>query len=266
MKLALTLVVAMNCAICPGKSIEGVVLDADSGERLPGVEVWISGEKGRVATQTGETGEFKIPVADDLPKAIRFQKQDYMFDERVKTGSSGAFDVQLRKKKMSAASIRWEKYMKSDEAYNAPEIPENSDWKLAFEETTLAGDFAPDPDVIRRDPSSVIRVGDLYYVWYTKGSGPSTWFKPGKSHEKVFPWDLCDVWYATSEDGWKWDERGPAVQRGPEGAFDDRSVFTPEVFAHQRKFYLVYQVVKAPYVVRVKNNVAMAVADSPDGP
>ena len=45
--------------------------------------------------------------------------------------------------------------------------------------------------------------------------------------------------------------------RGPEGAFDDRAVFTPEIFTHEDRYYLVYQVVKAPYVVRVKNQIAM---------
>ena len=55
-----------------------------------------------------------------------------------------------------------------------------------------------------------------------------------------------------TEDGWQWQEQGLAVGRGPAGAFDDRAVFTPEVFAHDGRYCLAYQVVKAPYVVRVK--------------
>ena len=57
-----------------------------------------------------------------------------------------------------------------------------------------------------------------------------------------------------------------AVKRGEKGAYDDRSVFTPEVMQWNGKYYLCYQTVKSPYTVRVKENVAMAWADSPDGP
>ena len=112
----------------------------------------------------------------------------------------------------------------------------------------------------------MIRVDDLYYVWYSKSPGKSHGFGTGNPDLKVFPWDLTEVWYATSTDGQHWTEKGLAVGRGPSGAYDDRSVFTPEILAHDGKFYLVYQTVKAPYVRRVKNQVGMAIADSPDGP
>jgi len=128
------------------------------------------------------------------------------------------------------------------------------EWFCSFKKQDLKGDFQYEEGIIRRDPSAVLLVGDTYYV----GTGD-----PSK---KVFPWDLTEVWYATSKDGWEWKEEGLAVGRGPQGAYDDRAVFTPEVLAHNGKYYLVYQVVKAPYVNRVKNNVGMAVADSPDGP
>ncbi len=35
---------------------------------------------------------------------------------------------------------------------------------------------------------------------------------------------------------------------------------------HDGKFYLCYQTVKSPYTVRVKNQIGLAWADSPDGP
>ena len=40
--------------------------------------------------------------------------------------------------------------------------------------------------VMRRDPSDIIKVGDLYYVWYSKG--------------KISPGYDATVWYATSPD------------------------------------------------------------------
>ena len=140
------------------------------------------------------------------------------------------------------------------------------EWFCGFRNRDLKGDFRYEEGVIRRDPSAVILADDTYYVWYTKGEGKTYGFGTGDPSKKVFPWDLTEVWYATSKDGWDWAEQGLAVGRGPEGAYDDRAVFTPEVLAHDGKYYLVYQVVKAPYVNRIKNNVGMAIADSPDGP
>ena len=156
--------------------------------------------------------------------------------------------------KLSAASKRALDYTKGPE------------WFLEFWEADLKGDLAYEEGVIRRDPSAVLYINGMYYVWYTKGEGEAVGFGSGDPAAKVFPWDLTEVWYATSRDGWDWQEQGLAVGRGPEGSFDDRAVFTPEVFTHRGKYYLLYQVVKAPYVVRVKNQIAMAVADSPEGP
>ena len=91
-------------------------------------------------------------------------------------------------------------------------------------------------------------------------------FHTGDPEAKVFPWDKTEVWYATSTDGIEWKEQGLAVGRGEPGSYDDRSVFTPEVLVYDGKYILVYQTVKAPYVNRVKNQVGMAIADSPNGP
>ena len=151
----------------------------------------------------------------------------------------------------------------SKRALNYTRGPE---WFCQFRVADVKGDFAYEEGVIRRDPSAVIRIADRFYVWYTKGEGETAGFGSGDPSKKVFPWDLTEVWYATSKDGWDWQEQGLAVGRGPAGAYDDRAVFTPEIFVHEGTYYLVYQVVKAPYVVRVKNAVGMAVSDSPSGP
>ena len=140
------------------------------------------------------------------------------------------------------------------------------DWFCQFREQNVTGDLAYEEGVIRRDPSAVIAVDGTYYVWYTKGQGLTQGFGTGNPDAKVFPWDLTDVWYAISDDGWHWTEQGPAVERGSKGSYDDRAVFTPEIFVHEGKYHLVYQTVKAPYVIRVKNTISMAVSDSPDGP
>lgn len=142
----------------------------------------------------------------------------------------------------------------------------DNSWYVRIVDHKLKGDLAPEEGVIRRDPTAVIKVDGLYHVWYTKSVGEREGFQTGDPRAKVFPWDLSEVWHATSKDTITWKEEGQAVGLGPEGRYDDRSVFTPEVLEHDGKYYLVYQTVKAPYVVRVHNQVGMAVSDSPFGP
>ncbi|GAB5521658.1 MAG: glycosyhydrolase [Rhodothermales bacterium] len=140
------------------------------------------------------------------------------------------------------------------------------EWYVEFTRHDLKGDFAYEEGVTRRDPSAIIMVNDTMFVYYTKSVGTTAGFGTGNPEAKVFPWDRSEVWYATSTDGWTWDERGLAVGRGAPGRYDDRSVFTAEILVHEGQYILVYQTVKAPYANRVKNQVGMAIADSPHGP
>ncbi|MHA6483358.1 glycoside hydrolase family 117 protein [Paenibacillus sp. strain BS8-2] len=156
-------------------------------------------------------------------------------------------------KKESAATIRGKQYTK------------NADWFCEFKYEPIEG-LGYEEGIHRRDPSSVIKVGDLYYVWYTKSVGAAVGFNTGDPDAKVFPWDQSEVWYATSPDANTWTEQGLAVGRGPKGSYDDRSVFTPEILHHDGKFYLVYQVIEGQYLLRKYENIAMAVAESPEGP
>ena len=142
----------------------------------------------------------------------------------------------------------------------------NADWVFEFNVEPLKGDFAYEAGVIRRDPSAVIRVDDLYHCWYTKGKGETVGFGSDNPEHKVFPWDKTEVWHATSEDGLTWAEEGPAVRAGAAGRYDDRAVFTPEILAHDGRYYLVYQTVKSPYLNRSKEYIAIAASDSPYGP
>lgn len=156
---------------------------------------------------------------------------------------------------LSAASIRalqWDKW--------------SNEWFINFNVFDLKGDFAYEEGIVRRDPSAVLKIDGKYFTWYTRSTGPSQGFGGDIEHDKVFPWDRCDIWYATSDDGITWKEEGLAVPRGPQGAFDDRSVFTVEVMEWEGMYYLCYQTVKSPYNVRVKNQVGLAWSDSPNGP
>lgn len=142
-----------------------------------------------------------------------------------------------------------------------------NEWFLEFNQLEpLKGDLAYEEGVIRRDPSAMIKEDGKYYVWYSKGVGPTQGFDGDIENEKVFPWDRCDIWYATSEDGITWKEEGIAVARGKKGEYDDRSVFTVEIMKHEDMYYLSYQTVKSPYNKRVKNQIGLAWSTSPNGP
>ncbi|EIJ40720.1 glycosyl hydrolase family 43 [Galbibacter orientalis DSM 19592] len=141
-----------------------------------------------------------------------------------------------------------------------------NDWFFEYKIEDLKGDLAYEEGVVRRDPSAMIKHNGKYYVWYSKSVGPTQGFAGDIENEKVFPWDRCDIWYATSEDGWTWKEEGIAVARGEKGSYDDRSVFTTEIMEYDGIYYLCYQTVKSPYNVRVKNQVGLAWSNSPDGP
>lgn len=156
---------------------------------------------------------------------------------------------------LSAASLR---------ALQWPDI--GNEWFFEYSVHDLKGDLAYEEGVVRRDPSAMLKIDGKYYVWYSRSTGPSQGFGGDVEVDKVFPWDRCDIWYATSEDGITWKEEGLAVPRGEKGAYDDRSVFTVEAMYWDGMYYLCYQTVKSPYSVRVKNQVGLAWSESPDGP
>ncbi|WP_396667613.1 glycoside hydrolase family 117 protein [Microbacterium sp. R86528] len=138
-------------------------------------------------------------------------------------------------------------------------------WFCDFREEEISG-LVPEPGVHRRDPSSILKIDGVYHVWYTKSVGDAVGFGTGDPMAKVFPWDWSEVWHATSSDGQHWTEADRAVGLGDTGAYDDRSVFTPEVLAHGGRYYLVYQVLQSPYRLRSFESIAMASADDPSGP
>jgi len=142
-----------------------------------------------------------------------------------------------------------------------------SEWYCGFSYTPVTG-IGYEEGAHRRDPSSVIQVGDLYYVYYTKSAGPHFGRSQiGNPRSKLFPWDYADIFCATSKDGVNWVEQGPAVERGTAGSFDARTCCTPDVLAHDGRYYLVYQTQAddSDYTGR-NENVGMVIASSPDEP
>jgi len=116
-----------------------------------------------------------------------------------------------------------------------------------------------DPKLDRQDPSNVIRVGKMYYVWYTQR-------KAG-----VHPY-ASTVYYATSADGLRWRDRGEAIGKGPAGAWDSFGVITPYMAVVGGKYYLFYTGTSSARPFRSRDpggtlrHIGIAVADKPDGP
>lgn len=128
-------------------------------------------------------------------------------------------------------------------------------------------------------PSSIIQVKGKYYMWYSKPRLNAKVVGPNRASDtlRAFHWDLCDIWYATSNDGYHWTEQGMAISRGQAGRYDHRSVFNPDILVAKGKYYLAYQAAKSKNAARwskefttsgdfVPNAIGMSVANTPDGP
>ena len=111
-----------------------------------------------------------------------------------------------------------------------------------------------EPGVMRRDPSDIIKVGELYYVWYSKGSIPSGYD--------------ATVWYATSPDGHQWKEQGMALAKGAPESWEGASVFTPNILVAEGRYWLFYTGTSRKFAkpFNPDSKIGIAVSDSPDGP
>ncbi|BDD12155.1 xylosidase (plasmid) [Fulvitalea axinellae] len=140
---------------------------------------------------------------------------------------------------------------------------QNGPSKISFSYEKVKG-IGHEAGCSRRDPSDVIKVGDTYYVYYTKiyGRAPGYW---------------GTLWYATSNDGGhSWKERGEILGKGKPGKFDSQATFTPNILLANGKYYLYYTGVKPTPGNKegaFENNsttditaFGLAVSDSPDGP
>ena len=83
--------------------------------------------------------------------------------------------------------------------------------------------------VSRRDPSTIIKVDDTYYVYYTrtpKGAKPVGYKKADKT-KPANTWDMASIYYATSKDGETWAGPGPC-ERNEDGTCQWTFVRCPE--------------------------------------
>ncbi len=155
-------------------------------------------------------------------------------------------------------------------AYSAPR-PEHNELFSLFKYTELKGfDYNNhDGTISRRDPSKVIFANHKYYLWYTHRHTPTSPKGAQKCTDTIpsSDWDLADIWYATSEDGFTWIEQGVAVPRPPKPQVGWRSVTTTDILLWKGTYYLYYQGFMEASGTRGDDcPVAVSYADSPDGP
>ncbi|WNJ18305.1 family 43 glycosylhydrolase [Pontibacter sp. G13] len=154
--------------------------------------------------------------------------------------------------------------------YNAPQ-PENNELFSQFKYTELKGfDYhGHDGTISRRDPSKVIFAEGKYYVWYTHRETPTPPQGAEKSNDTIpsADWDLAEIWYATSTDGFTWEEQGVAIQRPEKPQVGWRSVTTADILFWEGKYYLYYQGFMEASGTRGDDcPVTVSWADSPNGP
>lgn len=154
--------------------------------------------------------------------------------------------------------------------YLAP-TPKANELYSTFKFTPLEGlDYHNgDGTITRRDPSKIIRVGGKYYAWYTHRQTPTPPRGAALGTDTIpsTDWDLSEIWYATSDDGFTWTEQGVAIPRPPKPHPGWRSVSTADILVWKGKYYLYYQGFLEMSGKRGDDcPVTASVADSPDGP
>lgn len=135
---------------------------------------------------------------------------------------------------------------------------------IDFTYTTINGGIGYEQGVTRRDPSDIIKVGNTYYVFYTKN--PASGYSSGYWGE---------IYFAKSTDnGYTWQEVGRAVARGAEGEWDSFSVYTPNIIESDGVYYLFYTAVggdfdwttASAYDARNYSHIGVATATNIEGP
>ncbi len=253
------LVVFLLCLlnVVNGQVFSGIVKNAN-GKKVRGVKVELVEEN--KSTITDKKGRWSIETLDTKSKTIVFSKEGFTYEQIINQKPNKNLSISLRNAVLSLASVREQQYVL--QGCNTVVVPDSPEWNATFVQSELKGDLAPNRDYVRRDPSAVIFVNGLYYMWYSFSLTETETV----ATDKNAPWDLNDIYYATSIDGITWSEKGAAVTRGPEGSFDHRSVFTTEILENNGTYYLVYQAAADLNGIYDRNTVCMASASSPDGP
>ncbi len=231
-------------------------------------------------TQTARTADMpKFYMEDGIPKALiiailpKDSEDSYSLVIPLKTPKPGtkAFPYQV-----TEHSADYALSSALDRSFNQYPSHVNAENELysQFRYTKLTGfDYADgDATITRRDPSKVLFENGKYYVWYTKrhtSVPPIGWNRADEATDEIpsTDWDLAEIWYATSTDGFHWEEQGVAVTRPPKPVPGWRAVATPDILKFKGKYYIYYQAFTEASGKRGDYcPVSVAVAENIDGP
>ncbi|MBU3028422.1 family 43 glycosylhydrolase [Zobellia galactanivorans] len=192
------------------------------------------------------------------------EKKPYVEQQADQGGFPFILPSEKPNRKMSAAMER----IYTD--YEAPQ-PQHNELFSQFKYTELKGfDYnGNDGTITRRDPSKILLHKGKYYVWYTYRNTSTPPRGADKSNDTIpsSDWDLSEIWYATSSDGFTWEEQGVAIKRPKKPLVGWRSVTTTDILEWKGKYYLYYQGFMEASGKRGDDcPVAVSYADSPDGP
>lgn len=152
--------------------------------------------------------------------------------------------------------------------YGGETTPQKNELYTQFKYSRIEGfDYnGGDGTVTRREASRVIKANGRYYVWYNlRNTLPlSTKKGEGVDSDNIpdADWNLCDIAYATSTDGFTWHEEGIAIKRPAKPTLGWKTLSTPDILIFKGRYYLYYQAAGAGE----SSPITVAWADSPDGP
>lgn len=116
----------------------------------------------------------------------------------------------------------------------------------------------------RLDPSSIIRVGGTYYIYYTR---LQVGVDLSGSWENIL--DGAEIWYATAPSlTGPWTEQAAVLvpNAGNAAAWDHNCVFTPEIIVDGGMFYLFFNAMNGAALSSNKDGIGVATSADPAGP
>jgi hypothetical protein len=113
-------------------------------------------------------------------------------------------------------------------------------------------------DDVLLDASNIMKIGDRFYVWYTRLPYNPDWMA---SWHTV---NCTKIWLATSEDGWNWDEYGQVLEDSADDAWHAKGKHAPDVVFHDGKYCMYFTAHSG--TPRHEKHIGVAIADKPEGP
>ncbi len=119
--------------------------------------------------------------------------------------------------------------------------------------------FDRNSQIVRHDPSNILKIDSTYHVWYTRFVNRERW-------EDIWPAsNYTEIWLAVSDDGRHWKECGSVMKSSKPGAWHETGKHAPHVVVVGERFYLFFTAGHRDGHL-YKKCLGLATADIPEGP